>query len=423
MNIVLVGLSHKTAPVEVRERLAFDEDHLGDALASLVDRECVDESVIVSTCNRVELIASAPAGSDQGLRRLTSFLYDFHKLSVRSLDSHLYRHTDGDAVKHIFRVASSLDSMVLGESQILGQVKEAYRNAIEAGTVGRVLSQLMHKALSVAKRVRTETGVAQNPVSVSSVAVELAQKIFGDLSNKTILLVGAGEMAELAAQNLMKEGASKLLVTNRSVERAEKFALEFGGGVVSFEAFYDVLPSADIIICSTGAPDYVIQAEETHRALKLRRKGPALFIDISVPRNIDPAIADIDSAFLFDIDDMQGVVENNLREREREARQAEVIIEAEVQAFIKQLRSLDIGPTVQEVKQVMAELAHKELRRNRKRLGMLTAEQEAAIEEILIPALVNKLSHPIILQMRAAAKQETPAEMLEELKKLLRVSH
>src|SRR5215813_7653439 len=172
MNIVLVGLSHKTAPIEVRERLAFNEEHLGDALASLVDRECVDESVIVSTCNRVELIASSPAGSDKGLHHLTSFLYDFHKLSFHSIDSHLYRHTDGEAVKHVFRVASSLDSMVLGESQILGQVKDAYRNAIEAGTVGRVLSQLMHKALSVAKRVRTETGVAQNPVSVSSVAVE-----------------------------------------------------------------------------------------------------------------------------------------------------------------------------------------------------------------------------------------------------------
>lgn len=423
MNIVLIGLSHKTAPVEVRERLAFKESCLEEALTSLVDRDTVDESVIVSTCNRVELIASAPSGSDKGMRRLTSFLCDYHKLSANAIDSHLYRHADSDAVKHLFRVASSLDSMVLGESQILGQVKEAYRNAIEAGTVGRVLSQLMHKALSVAKRVRTETGVAQNPVSVSSVAVELAQKIFGDLSNKTVLLVGAGEMAELAAQNLMQEGASKLLVTNRTVERAEKFAQEFGGGIVSFEAFYEVLPSADIIICSTGAPDYVIQEEETRRALKSRRKGPALFIDISVPRNIDPAIANLDNAFLFDIDDMQSVVENNLLEREREARQAELIIDAEVHSFIKHLRSLDIGPTVQEVKQVMAELAHHELRRNRKRLGALTAEQEAAIEEILIPALVNKLSHPIILQMRASAKQETPAEMLEELKKMLRVSH
>ncbi len=421
MNIVLIGLSHKTAPVEVRERLAFNEACLPDALGALVDRDCVDESVIVSTCNRVELIASAPAGADKGLHRLTSFLCDFHKLSVHSIDSHLYRHADTEAVKHIFRVASSLDSMVLGESQILGQVKDAYRNAVEAGTVGRVLSQLMHKALSVAKRVRTETGVAQNPVSVSSVAVELAQKIFGDLSNKTILLVGAGEMAELAAQNLMREGANKLLVTNRTVERAEKFAQEFGGGIVSFEAFYEVLPSADIIICSTGAPDYVIQTEETRRALKMRRKGPALFIDISVPRNIDPAIADLDNAFLFDIDDMQGVVETNLRERQREARNAEAIIETEVQAFVKHLRSFDIGPTVLEVKQLLAEMAHGELKRNRKRLGELTDEQEAAIAEILIPALVNKLSHPIILQMRAAAKDETPADIVEELKKMLRV--
>ncbi len=318
MNIVLIGLSHKTAPIEVRERLAFNDSRLSEALSNLVDQDCVDEGLIVSTCNRVELIATAPAGVDKAIDRLKNFLCDFHQLPFHSIHSHLYLHADSDAIKHLFRVASALDSMVLGESQILGQVKDAYRSAIEAGTVGRVLSQLMHRAISVAKRVRTETGVSLHPVSISSVAVELARKIFGDLSGKTVMLVGAGEMAELAAQNLMQAGAHKLLITNRTAEKAANLAHEFGGGTVSFEAFYDVLPSVDIVICSTGSPDYVIRPEETRRALKARRKGPVLFIDISVPRNIDPNISNLDSAFLFDIDDLDGAVQANLREREHE---------------------------------------------------------------------------------------------------------
>ncbi|MBI3653856.1 MAG: glutamyl-tRNA reductase [Acidobacteria bacterium] len=421
MNIVLLGLSHKTAPVEVRERLAFNESRLPGALANLVDQVCVDEGVIVSTCNRVELIASAPAGIEKGIDRLQNFLCDFHELPLHSIHSHLYLHADSEAIKHLFRVASALDSMVVGESQILGQVKEAYRTAIEAGTVGRVLSQLMHRALSVAKRVRTETGVALHPVSISSVAVELANKIFGDLTEKTVMLVGAGDMAELAAQSLMQAGAHKLLIANRTAEKAANLAQQYNGGAISFAAFYETLPAVDIVICSTGAADYVIRPEETRRALKSRRKGPLLFIDISVPRNIDPGIANLDSTFLFDIDDLQGAVQSNLKEREREAQSAEVIIESETQSFMKHLRSLDIGPQVVEVKAILAQLALNELKRHRKRLGALNAEQESAITEILIPALVNKLSHPLIAHMRATARHEEPTDTLEELRKLIRI--
>ncbi len=421
MNIVLVGLSHKTAPLEMRERLAFNETLVADALSRLVDNNVVDEGLIVSTCNRVELIASAPAGPETGIKRLEGFLCDFHNLGPDSLNGHLYRHADTDAVKHVFRVASALDSMVVGESQILGQVKEAYQHAIGAGTVGRVLSQLMHRAFSVAKRIRTETGVAQNPVSVSSVAVELARKIFEDLDKKTVLLVGAGEMGELAARSLIDAGTGKLIVTNRTAERAEEIARKFGGGAVNFEAFYEVLPTADIVLCSTGAPDYVIRPAETKRALKQRRKGPVLFIDISVPRNIDPAIAQLENAFLFDVDDLEAVVQANIRERQKEAEVAEAIIEAEVQQFIKQLRAIDIGPAVVEVKQLLSQMAASEFKRNRKRMGNLTEEQEKAIQEVLIPALVNKLSHPVIVHLREAAREGDTTKVLDELRKMVRV--
>lgn len=421
MNIVLVGLSHKTAPLAMRERLVIGEAQLPDALSRLVDQEILDEGLIVSTCNRVELIGATQTGTDRGLERLSTFLDDFHQLSPGTLNGHLYKHADTHAIKHLFRVASSLDSLVVGESQILGQVKEAYQHAIDAGTIGRVLSQVMHRALSVAKRIRTETGVAQNPVSVSSVAVELARKIFGDLSDKTVLLVGAGEMGELAARSLIEAGTNKLIVTNRTAERAEEVASRFSGGAINFEAFYDVLPSADIVICSTGSPDYVIRPAETKRALKSRKKGPVLFVDISVPRNIDPGLATLENAFLFDVDDLDSIVKTNIRQREQEARQAESIIDSEVDHFVEQLRSLDIGPAVLEVKDLLAQIVISEFRRNRKRLGVLSQEQETAIEQVLIPALVNKLSHPMIVHLRNAAREGKPTQMVEELRRMIRV--
>jgi glutamyl-tRNA reductase len=421
MDIVLIGVNHKTAPVELRERLAFSEAAIPEALSNLVDHGVLEEGLIVSTCNRIELLATAPSGMEPGLALLAEFLCGFHKLSPYELDGHLYRCSGPDAVKHVFRVTSSLDSMVVGEPQILGQVKEAYHQAVEAGTIGRILSQLMDRAISVARRVRNETGISQNPVSVSSVAVELGCKIFGSLAGKTILLVGAGEMAELAARSLLESGSSRLIVTSRTADHAESIARKFGGGAVSFEAFYDVLPSADIVICSTGAPEYIIKHSEVGRALNSRRKGPILFIDISVPRNIDPKVGEVENAFIFDIDDLQSVVQANLREREREAQAGETIVESEVQHFLAHLRSLDIGPSIVELKQVIQEIALSELKRNRKHLGAFSPEQEAALREVLIPALVNKLSHPIIVHMRAAARNGEPASVLDELRKMIRI--
>jgi glutamyl-tRNA reductase len=419
MSIILIGISHKTAPVGLREQLAFNESSIPEALAELVDHQTLDEAIIISTCNRVEIIASTPASTQEGFERLLKFLCQHHKIQPESLDGHLYRRADAEAIRHIFRVAASLDSMVVGESQILGQVKEAYRLAAEAGAVGRVLGQLMDRAISVAKRIRSQTAIALKPVSISSVAVDLAGQIFGQLTNKIVLLIGAGEMAEAAARHLAQAGASKLIVTNRTLERAQQIAQTYGGQAAHIDQIYDLLKTCDIVICSAAAEQYLIVCDQAARALRARRRGPILFIDISVPRNVDPAIASLDDAFLFDIDDLKSVAEQNLRERRREALAAEQIIDREVECFLHHLNSLDIGPTIAEIKRMIHEMALRELKRNKRHLGALNQEQEAAIRDVLIPALVNKLSHPIIAHLKAASRQGQHKSALEELRKAL----
>jgi glutamyl-tRNA reductase len=400
MAIVLVGLNHKTAPVEVRERLAFSDEACAESLRALVDGEVVREGLIVSTCNRVEILASSAAqkGADT-IGRLSEFLSNTRAVPVELFSGHLYTHADEAAVRHVFRVASSLDSMVVGEPQVLGQVRHAYSLAVEAGTAGRVLHKLVHSALRVAKRVRSETGIAASAVSVSYTAVELGRKIFGSLKGATVLLVGAGEMAELAAQHLAGAGAARVLVANRTYETAQKLAFKFGGEAVEFDALEEALAQADIVICSTGSPDYLITHAMAERARAHRRNRPAFFIDISVPRNVDPAVAKLANIFVFDVDDLEAVVASNKREREREAERAEMIVESEVTQFQQALRDLDIGPTVGALKEKMRHIAREEFERQRSRLGALTPEQEQAIEAMLMSA-VNKISHPVIHRMR-----------------------
>jgi glutamyl-tRNA reductase len=400
MSIVLVGLNHKTAPVEVRERLAFSDEACAASLRSLVDGEVVREGLIVSTCNRVEILAtSAGQKGEDAVGRLSHFLSDARAVPVELFSGHLYTHADEAAIRHVFRVASSLDSMVVGEPQVLGQVRHAYSLAVEAGTAGRVLHKLVHHALRVAKRVRTETGIAASAVSISFTAVELGRKIFGSLRGATVLLVGAGEMAELAAQHLAAAGAAHVLVTNRTYETAQKLAVKFGGKAVEFTALEENLAQADVIICSTGARDYIITTEMAERARAARKNRPAFFIDISVPRNVDPAVAKLGNIFVFDVDDLEAVVASNIREREREAERAELIVESEVMQFQQALRALDIGPTVGALKDKLRQIAHEEFERQRNRLGDLTPEQEQAIEAMLMSA-VNKISHPVIHRMR-----------------------
>src|SRR5687767_1050558 len=400
MSIILIGVNHKTAPVEIRERLAFDDATCAAGLRTLVDGQVVREGLIVSTCNRVEVLsATANDQIDLGAGRVTQFLDTSGKLPPGFLNDHLYRHTNENAVRHLFRVASSLDSMVVGEPQVLGQVRHAYSVAVEAGTAGRVLNRLVHHTLRVAKRVRTETGIAANAVSISYMAVELGKKIFGSLKGCTVLLIGAGEMAELSARHLVNAGASRVIIANRTEDSARQLADEFGATTVPFDRLDQALSEADVIICSTGAPTYVLTESQTRQALERRRNRPTCLIDISVPRNIDPAVGKVPNVFLFDIDDLESVITSNIREREREAERAELIVQSEVMQFQQSLRLMDVGPTIGALREKMQEVARAEMARQRKRLGALTHEQETAIEALLM-STVNKISHPILNQMR-----------------------
>ncbi len=391
MAIVLVGVNHKTAPVEVRERLAFSDEASAEGLRTLVDGEIIREGLIVSTCNRVEILTATTADQlQQGAQRVTDFLDRARALPAGFLAKHLYSHTDDQAVRHLFRVASSLDSMVLGEPQVLGQVRRAYSLAVEAGTAGRVLN---------AKRIRTETGIAANAVSISYMAVELGKKIFNSLKGHTVMLIGAGEMAELSLRHLVNAGASRVLIANRTEESARRLANEFGGEVIPFDQLAEFLPEADVVICSTGAPEYIVTEPLTRQVRERRRNRPTCFIDISVPRNIDPAVGRLPNVFIFDIDDLESVISSNIREREREAERAELIVRSEVMQFQQALRALDIGPTIGALRQKLQELARAEMERQRNRLGSLTPEQETAIEALLM-STVNKISHPVLNQLR-----------------------
>ena len=400
MSIVLVGVNHKTAPIEVRELLAFSDESCSEGLRALVDGEIVREGLIVSTCNRVEVITATARGQlEQGVDRIADFLSQSKSLSRESFSPHLYQHLDDQAVRHLCRVASSLDSMVVGEPQVLGQVRRAYSLALEVGTAGRVLNRLVHHALHVAKRVRAETGIAASAVSISYMAVELGKKIFSSLKGCTVLVIGAGEMAELSARHLVNAGASRVLVANRTEESARKLAADFQGEAVHFDTLAEALADADIVICSTGATEYVITVAMARAALERRRNRPAFFIDISVPRNIDPAIGELPNLFVFDIDDLESVISSNIREREREAQRAELIVDSEVMQFQQALRALDIGPTLGALRQKLQDIARAELDRQRNRLGALSPEQESAIEAMLL-ATVNKISHPVLNHMR-----------------------
>lgn len=392
MNIVVVGLSHKTAGVEIREKIAFSPTQMEKPLAMLVGLDDITEGIIVSTCNRVEIYVTTRdiAG---GIARVKRFLAEYHNFPLETLEQHLYALHGEDAIRHVFRVASSLDSMVVGEPQILGQIKTSYGYAAEYKSSGIILNRFLHKAFSVAKRVRTETKIASSAVSVAFAAVELARKIFNDLTDKTVMLIGAGEMCELAAKHFLNNGVRGLMVTNRTFERAERLAEEFDGKAVSFDDLFDQLHKADIILSSTGAPHTIIGAGDLEEVMRRRRQKPMFFIDIAIPRDIDPAVNDVDNVYLFTVDDLQEVVTSNLQQRKEEANKAEAIVNEEIGQFFKWLSSLEVTPTIVALRSKFDEIRRAELEKTLAGWKDIPPDGQKRLEA-LTNAIMNKLLHP-----------------------------
>jgi len=409
-EIVLVGVNHKTAPVEVREPLALKS--VDEPLRLFFILGCLEEVLFLSTCNRVEVLFTAqdPKGA---LNVLKGFWAKKSGLPLSVLDEHLYEYHGEDAIRHVFKVASSLDSMVIGEPQILGQLKDAYRHASSLKTTGLILNKLLHKAFSVAKKVRTETRVGSQAVSISYAAVELARRIFGELTDKLAMLIGAGEMAELAAQHLLGNGIKGLIVANRTFERAVELARTLKGEAIGLDEIGDALLKVDIVISSTGAPGFVLMKDQVKGVMRPRRHRPLFFIDIAVPRDIDPEINAIENVYLFDIDDLKGVVEGNKQERAREARKAERMVEAEVLKFASWMKTLNMLPVIQEIQRKAESIRKREIERSRKFLGDLTKEQEEALER-LTNSIVQKILHdPIICLRKNASNEECARELLD----------
>src|SRR5579862_9185364 len=410
MKLLLTGVNHKTAPVELRERLAIAPERLGDATRALLDFPGVHEAMIVSTCNRVELLACHDASSPD----LLVFLQSYLGIETTSLRPHTYEYRETDAVQHLFRVASSLDSMVVGEPQILGQVKESYTAARSVGAVQTHLEKLLQSTFTVAKKVRSETQIGSSSVSIASVAVDLAKKIFGSLEGKRVLLVGAGKMSELAARHLMQQGADSIFVTNRTHDRAVRLAQNFEGHAVRFDDLYATADQADIIITSTGSQEHIFRREHGQQFLHKRRNRPMFFIDIAVPRDIDPEINRVDGVFLYDIDDLQSVAASHLDDRAREAQRAEAIIAEEVLRFQRKAQALNVTPMIVNLQNTAEGMRQAELRRAQARLQSLTPEQQAAVEA-LTRGLMNKFLH-LPMQAIKSAAQEADTVLLEVMR-------
>lgn len=413
MTFQLIGVNHKSAPVEVRERLAISESKLPDALRCFTQHPGVDEGLILSTCNRVELVARCKNGGAD----LRGFLGEYFHMDRSVIDPHLYEYREQDAVRHLFRVTSSLDSMVVGEAQILGQVKEAYATARAVGAVNSQLDQLLTRAFAVAKRVRTETAVGSSAVSVASVAVELAKKIFGSLNGKHVYLVGAGKMTELAARHLLAHGAASIFVANRTYDRAIGLAQKFNGQAIQFSRLYDTCDRADIVITSTGAPHAIFRREHGELFLSRRKNRPMFFIDIAVPRDVDPEMNKLDGIFVYDIDDLQQAVASHVADRRKEAERADAIINDEVARFQARLQTLDVVPTIVSLQDHLETIRQAEIDRVRGRLGALSPEQELAVEA-LTRGIVNKIMHTPVTTLKTAAREAEATTVVDIVRRL-----
>jgi glutamyl-tRNA reductase len=417
--IVVVGLSHRTAPLTLRERLAVGREHLPAMLQRLRAEAGLAEAMLLSTCNRVEVYGRGEDGADA--QALDWFLGLGGGPPREELEASVYRLTGAAAIRHAFRVAASLESMVIGEPQILGQVKDAYQVAEEMGTLGATLNALRNRSLAAAKRARTETGIGKNAVSVSYVAVELARKIFGELKDKNVLLVGAGKMSELAARHLVRSGARATVLGGRTIGRAEELAAALGGRAAALETLREEMAVADIVISGTAAPGIVIRKDDVESARSAKRgrhQRPLFLIDIAVPRDIDPAARQLGGVFLYDLDDLKSVAEANLRLRMREAAAAEALVDAEVSQFLEWQKSLDVVPLLVELRRRGEEIRRAEIEKARARLGTLTPQQEQALEAATA-AIVNKMLHGPTVQLKELAKDGHPPELIGLIKRLL----
>ncbi len=390
-DIVVLGLNHKTADISLRECLAFSSIQAEDALEQFRCIDTIEELVLLSTCNRVELLFTSQS-SQLAIHAAKERLAVLKNISVADFDRSLYQHIGDDAIRHMFRVAASLDSMVVGEPQILGQIKDAYLTATQKKTSGVILNRLMHKTFSIAKRVRTETGIGDHAVSISYAAIELAKKIFGSLEGKPVLLIGAGEMAELAVEHLIRNRCGEIRVANRTLKRGVELAERFNGKALTLPEIPDYLIQTDIVISSTGAPDLVITRDQVKSAMKLRRNRPIFFIDIAVPRDIDPAINNLSNAYVYDIDDLKGVVDDNIQDRQKEALKADRIIDEAVIQFRNWIESLDVVPTIVALHHQLENIAETEMRKTMSSLQNLTEEDARALQR-MTQAMINKILH------------------------------
>jgi glutamyl-tRNA reductase len=405
-EIVIVGLNHRSAPIEVRESVAFDHSYIRDGLSRLRAYPPILEGVILSTCNRVEVVAAADDGGS-AFSAISDFL-DEQKAQRHAgpLDDHVYAYRGAEAVRHLFRVAASLDSMVVGEPQILGQLKQYYDAAQKAGTVGAILHRLFHRSFSVAKRVRSETGIGSGAVSVSSVAVDLAKRIFDCFEDKSVMLIGAGKMADLMARHLQSHGVRSLMVTNRTFERAVALAERIQGSPIRFDDFSRYLKLADLVIGCTNAAEILVDASMVERVLRERKQRAMFFLDIGDRRNFDPKINDLDNVYLYNIDDLKIVAEDNRQERSSEAAKAETIVGEEVASFVRWMDSLEQVPTITALRQRFDEIRRLEIEKSLSGgLKDLSAQQRAALDE-LTTAMINKLLHTPISQLKRNSAED-----------------
>lgn len=417
-EIVIVGLNHRTAPVEVRERVAFQSSALAESLKRLCSLPSIQEGVILSTCNRVEVVAAA-ADEQTAVGEIKGFLAEQeYAAEIAGLDSHLYTFCADQAVRHLFRVAASLDSMVVGEPQILGQIKDYYLSAHEAGTVGTILHRLFHRSFTVAKRVRTETGIASRAVSLSSVAVDLARRIFDRLEDKTVMLIGAGKMGGLVARHLQRSGVSTLMVTNRTFERAVELAAAFRGNPIRFDDLPLYLKLADLVIGCAAAPELLLLPETVERVLRERKQKAMFFIDLGDRRNFDPRIHEIDNVYLYNLDDLEGVARENLKGRTAEVYKAEEIVDEEVAGFLRWLDSLEQVPTIVALKEKLEEIRKRELEKSLStNLKELSDRQRQALED-MTSAMISKILHSPITHLKRQGNEQFEALYVEALRKL-----